>query len=66
MRLPIEITDALEVRLGAVAIALTPSQGFAVAEDMIRKSARRVISEEAANRAPTARPRANSRRRDAR
>jgi len=56
LRLPIQVSDALEVRLGPIAITLTPGQGFRVAEDIIRKSARRVLSEEAdRDRVPAAR-----------
>jgi len=57
LRLPIVVSDALEVRLGNVAsITLTPNQGFRVAENLIRASARRVLSEEAdRDRVPAAR-----------
>ena len=42
------ITDDLVVRLGDAEVALSPRAGLRLAEDLARKSFRRVLDEEAA------------------
>jgi hypothetical protein len=44
---PVSISDDLVIQIGAATAHLTPSQGFATAEVLLRKSARRAIFQEA-------------------
>ena len=50
--LPVTIGDDLTIRIGTVSAALTPTQGFAVAEQLLRKSTRRAIVAEAEDICP--------------
>jgi hypothetical protein len=45
--LPVTVSDDLTIRIGTASAALTPTQGFAVAEQLLRKSTRRAIVDEA-------------------
>jgi hypothetical protein len=45
----VEIRDDLTIAIGDAAARLSPSEGFRIAEDLIRKSARRALAEEAAS-----------------
>lgn len=61
LRLPLSISPTLAVRIGDAATQLTPRQGLAIAEDLTRKSFRRVMAEEAERHgvpldAPSSRP----------
>ncbi len=47
MLLP-HVSDDLTLRIGASAVRLTPSQGFQLAERLIRQSTVRIIEEETA------------------
>ena len=61
--LPIRIGPNLAVRLGAETAILTPSQGLRLAEQLIRKSTRRMMIEEAVYAEPPRRSRPVTRRR---
>lgn len=68
LRLPLSVSPTLAVEIGDVAVQLTPRQGLSFAEDLARKSFRRVMAEEAQRHGveldpPT--PRARPRRRAA-
>jgi hypothetical protein len=45
--LPLQIGSDLAVRIGAEVVTLTPSQGLRAAEQLIRKSTRLMMIEEA-------------------
>jgi hypothetical protein len=47
MQAPVRIGADLTVRLGCAAATLSPSQGFRLAEQLIRKSTRRMMIAEA-------------------
>lgn len=47
MRLPLHISPALDIAIGAVTVQLTPRQGLALAEDLARKAFRAAMTEEA-------------------
>jgi hypothetical protein len=46
MRLPVSVGFDLELRFGEAAVPLSPRQGFALAEVLIRRSCRAMLSEE--------------------
>jgi len=60
--LPIRIGSDLAIRLGAETAVLTPAQGFRLAEQLIRKSTRVMMLQEAVQREPR-RPRPAARHR---
>lgn len=45
--LPLQIDGDLNVRVGAATVQLTPAEGLQAAEQLIRKSTRRMMLEEA-------------------
>jgi hypothetical protein len=63
LQLPLQISDALDLGIGPVTVRLTPAQGLDLAEDLARKSFRRMFREE--NEALPKRSRAGTGRRNA-
>jgi hypothetical protein len=45
--LPLQIDGDLNIRLGSATVRLTPAEGLEAAEQLIRKSTRRMMLEEA-------------------
>jgi hypothetical protein len=45
--LPLQIDGDLNIRVGGATVRLTPSEGLEAAEQLIRKSTRRMMLEEA-------------------
>jgi hypothetical protein len=55
-----KITDDLRITVGGSEIRLSPAQGLDVAEDLARKSFRRVLAQEAAGAASKPTPKRRS------